>query len=67
MIVPITDQIAEIERYRNGLQGFVDNGVEPKEGPPAAVRLDRAEAALLTLRTYEAFEDEITQSTSKGR
>lgn len=66
MKVPITDQIAEIERYRNGLQGFVDNGVEPKEGPPAAVRLDRAEAALLTLNAWAAYAAEI-ESTRSGK
>ncbi|MEO9297582.1 hypothetical protein [Devosia alba] len=67
MKVSIADQIAEIERYRNGLQGFVDNGVEPKEGPPAAVRLDRAEAALLTLNAWAAYAADIEQSnTTKG-
>jgi len=63
--VSIADQIEESTRYRNVLQGFVDNGVEPKEGPSAAIRLDRAEAILLTLKVYEVNEADFSAYLAK--
>lgn len=66
MKISIADQIAEIERYRDGLKGFVDKGIEPKEGPSAATRLDRAEAALLTLHAWAAGFAGPSTTTTKG-